>query len=161
MAFRHLEPFLDAATDALRKGLDARIDAINGETADFDLVKPVASAYYPGGVSTVIENPTVEIAAPDWAINNPTLGQREWSGDYTLMCRIWYQHPDFNMLYRSLMRYGRALVEVLAQEDALGPHTTISRMDGAYRVNPEINDRIEFEGGALVICHFETVELRP
>lgn len=157
----HLEPFIDAATDSLRKGLGARIDAINGETGDFDLEKPDDDAYVPGGVAEVYKVPMVEIAAPDWNIGNPTVGQREWEGDYTLMVRVWYQHPDFNILYRSLMRYGRALVEVLSEPDALGPHTVISSMRGAYRVNPELSERIEFEGGALVVCEFQTVELAP
>lgn len=105
--------------------------------------------------------PLVEIASPDWEIVTPSLGQRDWDANYTMMVRLWYQHPVFDVLYRSLMRYGRCLVEVLAMEDALGGHTTVQRMRGSYRVNPELNERIEFEGGALIILTFDTVELRP
>lgn len=161
MAFLHLEPFLDQATVTLREGLGLRIDEINAGTVDFELEKPDDDAYVPGGVDIVTKVPLVEIAAPDWEIVNPSLGQRDWDGNYTLMVRVWYQHPDFERLYRSLMRYGRALVEVLSQPDALGQHTVISQMRGAYRVNPELNDRMEFEGGALVVCSFETVEVAP
>lgn len=125
------------------------------------LPTPDADAFYAGGLSVFLKYPSVEVAAPDWMINNPSLGQRAWDGNVTVTSRILYQHPDFDTLFRAVMRYSRCLVESLAQQDAFGTGQTVTSMRGFLRVNPETGERDEFIAGALVVCTLDVLEATP
>jgi len=158
---RHLEGYIDAGIVSLKANLPTRISAINGEYTDMVLPTPDADAYYAGGLSTFWKYPAVELAAPDWNLANPALSQRAWEGNVTMTARILYQHPDFETLYRAVMRYGRCLVEVLSAQDAFGAGQTVASMRGFYRVNPESGERDEFIAGALVVCTLDVIEVAP
>ena len=158
---QHLESYIDTGIAALKAGLPTRIQAVNQTHTDFVLPTPAADSYFAGGLSTYLAFPSVELAAPDWSLANPSIRQQGWSGTATVTARILYQHADFDTLYRAVMRYGRCLTEVLAQPDALGVGQTVSSMRGFYRVDPEAGTREEFIAGALVVCSLDVFEATP
>lgn len=158
---RHVEDYIDAGLASLRAQLPGRIAAVNAEKPDLRVPTPDTDAYYPGGLSVFLKYPSVELAAPDWTLANPSLGQRAWDGNVTVTGRILMQHPEFDVLYRMVMRYGRCLVEVLSKQDALGTGVTVQQMRGFYRVNPETGERDEFIAGALVVCTLDVTEATP
>lgn len=155
---RTLEPLLDAAVASLQAGLPTSITTINGEYSDFVLPTPDTDAYYPGGLGVYLKFPSVEVAAPDWNLGTPSVGQHHWEGTATVMARVLWQHPDFLTLHRGVLRYTRCLIEVLSAADAFGAGQTVQTMRGYVRVNPETGEREEFIAGALVVCTLDIVE---
>jgi hypothetical protein len=161
---RHLEAFVDDAITTLKANLPARIDAINTEMTDFDLVKPGNDRYLFGGepgTAVVLEYPSIEVAATDWRLSNADLYQSRWDAAITVMIRALLEDTDFQRLYKSTMRYGRCILETMLTPDAFGTHEKVLDARGFYRVNPETGERAEFLGGALVIFSIESLEARP
>jgi hypothetical protein len=156
-----LEANIDATIASLKAGLPTRIAAVNAVKTDLVLAVPDDANYYAGGLETFVAYPSVEVAGPDWSYASPSIAQYEWDGATSIMVRLLAEHPDFQTLYRSMMRYTACLVEVLAQPGAFGDNATLQRMRGFYRTNPEQGTREEFLGGSLVVCSVETVEIIP
>lgn len=146
-----VEPYLDACQASLIAGLGAKLTAVNGEHIDFELRDVDPDAYVVGGWLP-LKYPSVEIAAPDFAITQFSVGQRVADFDFRVIVRITDQDASTEQagrLYRRVMRYARAIAEVLMQPDAFGPHTSLDRdrgITGSFRFNPEVPERQEIVG---------------
>ena len=158
---RSLEPLLDAAVATLKSELPTRIGVVNQEYTGFVLPVPDTDAYYAGGLSTYLKFPSVEVAAPDWNLANPSLAQVTWEGTAQVMARVIWQHMDFDTLHRGMLRYSRCLAEVLSGQDCFGVGQTVTSLRGFVRFNPETGEREEFVAGALVVCQLDVVEVAP
>jgi hypothetical protein len=158
---RHLEAFCDDALAYLQANLPTRIAALNAETTDFDLVVPVA--YWFGGPPSlaVSDYPSIEVAAPDIALQNPSLSQLHWDSRPRVMVRLFHQDTNFEQFTRALYRYGRCIVETMTQPGAFGGHEAIENLSTHYAVNPETNERAEFTGGVLCVFNLDSTEARP
>lgn len=156
----HLEPYLDAAREYLRDNLPTRLAVVNGELTDFELPVPDQDSYLLGVTSTTLKYPLIEVASPDWTMTAFDLGQFTGDFNFTIVVRAMLQDLDYDRLTRSLYRYGRCLTEVLCEPGAFG-EGVVDSIRGAYRVNPETNDREEFVAGALLVFSIRSTETRP
>lgn len=152
---QHVEPMVDSCVAALRAELNTAIDAINLE-GGVQLEHVPVSAYYPGGlVSTVsVSWPFVEVSVADASYDAAAIQQAAWdahaTGYVSLWCRSAVSDED---LYRSTLRYGRALLSILLAPDAFGAELYVDSVRVAYRRNPEAAAQDQaLEAAALVVC---------
>lgn len=159
---RHLEEFLDDALVFLQAFLPVQLDAINTEKAD-DIVLELPKAYYFGGPDTlsVSEYPSIEVAAPDITLQNPSLGQLHWDSRPRVMIRVFLQDPNVGHFTRLMYRYGRAVSETMAQPSAFGGSESVESFSAHYALNPETNERAQFTGGVLLIFNLDSTAARP
>lgn len=152
---QHVEPMIDACVAALRAELNTAIDAINLE-AGVDLAHVPVGAYYPGGlVSTVsVSWPFVEVSVSDATYDAPAIRQAIWSAHATAYVSLWCRNAvGDEELYRSTLRYGRALLSILLAPDTFGAELYVDSVRVAYRRNPEAAAQDQaLEACALVVC---------
>lgn len=146
---QHVEPLVDACIATLRAGLNDVIEAINSEHSDFALPLVDLDAYAPGGrVKLPVRWPYVEISVPDSFLSQPTIQQVAWNREETTMvCAVWCRDVDDERLYRSAMRYGRALLQVVSTNNTFGENAYVEYARAHYRRNPESG-----ENEQLVAC---------
>lgn len=157
----HIEPNLDAAIASLKANLPGSIAVVNAQFTDFDIPTPAADGYSLGAMPVIYQAlPLVEVAAPDWTMEGFSIQQLSADMTLSIVVRVTLEHPDADTLYRSAMRFARALIDVLIQPDAFGPTVSVSRVRGAYRVSPEQSDRMEVTGGTSLTFDLEGYEHR-
>jgi len=143
---------VDAAILTLRDDLNDTIDAINATNNDFALDRVDDEAYFPGGLAgEATMYPFVEVSASDEIVSIPAIEQAAWSSDCTLIVCVWLRHVHDETLYRSQLRYGQAVMSVLAQKGAFGAELWTNSMRAAYRRNPETETTEQLIGAALVV----------
>lgn len=144
-----VEPLVDSCIASLRAGLNDVIDVINIEHSDFPLPYVHLDAYAPGGrAKAPVVWPYVEVSAADSFLSEPTIQQAAWNrAESTVVCAAWCRSVDDEVLYRSAMRYGQALLQVLSTNDTFGANARVERARVAYRRNPESG-----ENEQLVAC---------
>lgn len=135
----HVEPLVDACVASLQAGLNAVIDAINLEHDDFVLQHVSDDALKPGGLAkATVVYPFVEISAADVLLSQPTNMQVAYDrSETTVVVAAWCRDVDDERLYRTVMRYGQALLQVLSTNDAFGTNARVERARVQYRRNPE------------------------
>ncbi len=149
---QHLEPLVDAAIAALRNGLPARLAAI-----DPALAAPGEDDYHPGGKPTIAHYPAVEVSAPGGFMENPAIDMADVDAEANVFVVLWVADPDFERLYRSLLRYGRAALECVLQPRVFGG-AVVRRAEYSYAANPETRDMQQRIAAAIIrlrIEHFE------
>jgi len=168
------ELFLDAALASLRQNLPAKIAAINAERGaavggfdlkvpDDDLALPLSDPHvsYSTGTKEILRYPFVEVANPDFTIDNFSLAQYDAAWNPDIVVRVWYEAAlDADQLDRALKRYVRAVFEILATPDAMGKSESIARIRGGWRTNPETNERQELFGAAVLVFTMDSVARR-
>lgn len=160
------EFYLDAAKATLLAGLPTRLAAINGEHDDFELAAPDPKNVLLGGW-TPLAYPTIEIATPDVAFNSFTLGQISGDFNFRVIMRVLDQDPnaeDPERLYRRVMRYTRAMLEVMLVPNAFGEGTDLDIDRGisvSFRFNPEIPERQEIVAFSVIVFWIEASAQRP
>jgi hypothetical protein len=169
---KHLEGLLDATVAHLRLRFPYWIDWINAEEGDFVLDAPKDApgepddGYVVGGWTT-LRYPTVEVAIPDWSMTNFSIAQQVSDLSPRLVVRTWAAEPQpkAGLLYRKLLRYGRATILSLTEPGAFGQdedtRVIVDGMEGRYRFDPETDQREEIVGGALVVFSLGGVETLP
>jgi hypothetical protein len=159
----HLEPFLDEALVTLKADLPGRIAALNTEFNDFELPVPDPEEGYGLGAAPVITAPYpyVEVAAPDWSMENFALDQIAADLSFQVIVRSMLDDPDADVLYRKTMRFSRCVLETMLQEDAFGGGVTVGRVSGSYRVDPRIGEQMMIVGASALQFELEDVEMRP
>lgn len=158
------EPFLDAAIASLRTNLPGKLDALNA-TASFAVPKPDDDSYFLGVVSRPLKYPIVEVAVPDWTMTGFDVGTLTADAEFPMMVSATLRdageaalHSD--RLYRSTLRYVRALLNTLLEPNAFGLHATVTAVRGAYRMNPETRESSEVIAAALVAFTIDTTQTR-
>lgn len=147
-----LEGFIDSVIAHLRRDLPGRILAINAEkNDDIELEIPATTSFSTGG-DPILTYPWVEVAAPDFAMEFFSVGQVDADMAIDVVVRGWVLEPrtPIERADRHVKRMGRALYESLTQPDAFGDGETISRIRGAYRINPEFDE----SEGPMAACTF-------
>lgn len=138
----HVEPLVDACLASLRAGLNDVIDIINSDHSDFELPLVDLDAYTPGGLAqAAVVWPNVEVSAADSYLTLPTNQQVAWDrSETTMIVALHCRHVDDETLYRSAMRYGQALLQVLSTNNTFGENARVERARVAYRRNPETGE---------------------
>lgn len=157
---RDIGAILGAAVGSLQSGLPPRLVALN--VADELIVEP--QNIVGGGVGEILVYPLLEVAVPDWSMRGFTVGQVAVEMDLNLVVKAWHQIADFPTLHDTMLVYQRAILDVLAQPDALvssGPRPVIGSVRGGMRVNPETEERQEFTAATVIVFTIETVGVRP
>lgn len=153
LMLQHVEPLVDAAIASLRAGLNDVIDVINVEHADFELPYVGLDSYRAGGLakaSTVY--PFVEVVASDSILSLPSNMQVAYDrSETTMICAAWCRHVDDEVLYRSAMRYGQAVLQVLSTNDAFGTNARVERARASYRRNPETRQSEQLVAGVVIV----------
>lgn len=154
------EPLVDAAIAALRANLNGAITTINQAEQDFELDPVRDDAYRPGGIAGVSPfYPFVEVTASDVLLSQPTNQQVAWNrSETTVIFAIWAQHADDETLYRSTLRYARALKQVISTAGAFGDEAWVERVRVSYRRNPENRQTEQLTGFAIVAATVVTDE---
>lgn len=110
----------------------------------------------PGGVDARIVWPTVEIAVPDLAFENFSVGQQDADAAFTLVLMCWLKDARFPVLERASKRYAAAVFDCLKQPGALGD-CWIERARFAWRTDPEQRDNYDrIEAGALIVLTLQS-----
>lgn len=148
----HVEPLVDACLASLRAGLNDVVDVINGDHSDFELPHVNLDAYTPGGLARPATFwPNVEVSAADNYLTLPTNQQVAWDrSETTMIIALHCRHVDDETLYRSAMRYGQALLQVLSTNDTFGTNARAERARTAYRRNPETGQSEQLEAFIVV-----------
>ncbi len=169
----HVETIIDATLATLRANLPGAIATINAATTDFDLETPASKpgltddGYVAGGFQT-IRLPMIEVAAVDGTLTDWSVQQSDAEHRFGMIVRAQFEdlRSEPGRLYRRALRYGTALLRVLTVPDAFTPVGTgrvaisESGVRWAYRWNPEIDEREEVVGQAILIFALENVETR-
>jgi hypothetical protein len=114
----------------------------------------------PGGCDARILHPTVEVAVPDLALENFTLGQTDADAAFTLVICCWHKDARFPVLERTSKRFIAAVHSCLIVPNMLGD-ATISRARFAWRTNPEQRDADQrIEAGALLVYELASGQVR-
>jgi hypothetical protein len=158
---RHLEPFLDACVAALRAGLPAAVDAVNAAHMDFDLEHIPDDHFFVGGYTTAVY-PMIEVASPDWTMQQLSIGQFSSALSLPVVIKISALDYSSETLYRRLLRYVSAILQVMLDPDAI-PGADVDRdrgIRGGYVFNPESGEIQELDGAAIVVLYMEADETR-
>jgi hypothetical protein len=155
-----LETFIDNAVEHLVDNLPAKLATIDLEKGDFVLPVPRDEDISAGGVTVYLRYPTIEVAAPDGVLENFSMGQGGSDHSFNVMVRAVNEINDWNTLYRTTMRYQRALGELLTEQDAFG-RVEVVRMRWANRVNPQTEEHPELIMGTLLIFELKGPEVQP
>jgi len=133
--FDHLEPIVDVALATLRRDLNDTIDLINAAHDDFAIDHVPDDSYFPGGLAQPATfYPYLEVSASDQLVSAATVAQVAWTVSTTrLIIVAWCQHVDDEVLYRSQLRYGQAIMSVVAPRGALGDEVWTEEMQAVYR----------------------------
>lgn len=157
----HLEPLVDAAIASLRAGLNPALDTINAAHNDLEVERVRDDAYAPGGLGTpAVVWPVVEVSASDVLGSGPTVQQAAWNrAESTMIVALWCRNVNDEALYRSQLRYGQALLQVLIANDAFGAESYVERWRASYRRrNPEQGPADQLEGFVVVVLQVITDE---
>ena len=116
---KYLEPIIAQIKSQLEAGIPAQITTINAETSDFD-IKPI-QRYYEGLVSVISDFPAIVIAwdplQPGSDFTNETLNC-QYSITVWAACTMDIT-DDPEELTKAIMRYQRAILDVLKANDCL------------------------------------------
>lgn len=148
------EATIDTTIETLKDTLPDAIEMLNDLHDDFRIPVP-DPGYYSLGTREVLQYPWVEVTVVGTDVTNLDIEQMEGDQASTVIVAVRYQHPDGDILDRSLRRYARAVVNVLMAPDAFGDHDTISAFRIAYGTNPELDETQMLNG--VTVCAF-TVE---
>jgi len=168
------EPFLAEALASLRTKLPAALAAVDvalGLSGGDALPLPrddggaIGSAnvdYYLGVVAKPLRYPLVEVAVPDWSMTGFDIAQLEADAEFPLMAAATLRDASLSSdrLYRMLLRYTRALLNVLLVPQAFGQGATVTSVRGAYRQNPESRETEQVIGASLVALSISTTQNR-
>lgn len=155
-----LETYIDNGVQTLHDNLAATLAVIDAEKADFVLPVPRAEDVSAGGVTEFKRYPTIEVAAPDGTLENMSMGQHAGDHTFNVMVRAVNQINQWGKLYRTTMRYQRALTTVLTEPDAFGRVEVVS-LRWSNRVNPQTEEHPELIMGTLLIFQLKGPEVRP
>lgn len=162
MSIQHTEAILDAAVASLRAGLNPALAAINAGTTDFDLELADDDAIDVSGFE-MVKSPSVEVAVADWRMTNFSLAQLVADMACPILVRAVVFDANNRTVYRRSMRMSQAIISVLVAPDAFGRGYMLSpenSIRGAYRFNPETDQRQELQGNSFVAFSIEGVEVR-
>lgn len=168
------EDVVDAAITTLSTQLGPALDAIYaaradvdeaaGRSIDYSAPRPglseVGGDYYAGAASTIIRYPAVEVALPDLNLANFDLAKLNADATENLVVVLWEQATQMTVLYRKLTRLAAAAYQVLIPDNAIGGATAES-VRGAWRWNPEANQRDEITSGALLVFSLSSTLVAP
>jgi hypothetical protein len=164
---QHLESLIDEAIASLRAGLNDHLETLNAETGAANpsgmTLEAIPGDDFLFGGFDIVRYPCVEVAAPDWSLLGWSLHQLSADLSAAVMARVWVMDATAELVYRRALRYGRAIVDVLAQPDAFGPLVVIdptSGVRGSYRFNPETGQHEEIFGSGVVVFNLEGGETR-
>jgi hypothetical protein len=158
---RHLEPLLDAAVASLRAGLPTAIAAVNAAHSDFQVETVPDDAMFVGGFTTAVY-PMIEVASPDWTMQQLSVGQFSSELAWPLVVKVTAMDMTAQLLYRRLLRYVSAILAVLLDPDAI-PGCDVDRdrgVRGAYAFNPESGEIQELDGAAIIVLYMGADETR-
>ncbi|MBA2741944.1 MAG: hypothetical protein H0U46_08030 [Actinobacteria bacterium] len=153
-----LEPYLDSCRAALAAGLPARLTAIDSE-----LEHPREDDYYVGVVKVPLRFPLVEVAVADWQMTDFDLGQLSATAEFTLIvsATIRTAEQSTDRLYRMLMRYTRAILNVVLDPAVFQAGGVVTSVQGGYRMNPDDRrDAAEVTGATALAFTIETSDSR-
>lgn len=168
------ETLLDQALASLRASLPARLDAISddlGLVGEDRLPKPADDGgpissdgvdYYIGTVVTPLRYPLVEIAVPDGSLTAFSLERLTANADLSLIVISTLRDARMtsDALYRSLLRYNRAVLGVLLDPGSFAEGGAISSVQFAYRTNPRERETEQVIGGAALAFSLATTDSR-
>lgn len=163
------EAYLDSAAEALRVNLPAALAAIDPSLPvpldDGGAVGERGTDYYVGTVKKPIRYPLIEVAVPDWTLDEFSLERLTANASFPLFVGATIRSADLSSdrLYRMQMRYTRAILSVLLDPDKWTVGGAIASVQGAYRQNPAEREDVEEITGAIVVAFtIETTdELAP
>lgn len=173
------ETVVDAAIDALSANLGPSLDAIYsmlaaadaaaGRTIDYSAPRPgstdadPAGDYYPGGASTFLRYPAVEVALPDLRMTGFDIAMQEGDATENLIVCIWEESARRDKLFRKLTRLAAATYDVLLAPSSLLllAGATVTRVDARWRFNPQMNERDEITSAALLVFELGSLRTRP
>lgn len=158
---KHLEPIVDAAKATLVQNLAAAVAAVNAAHTDFQIEDVPADQIYIGGF-TVARYPMVEVAVPDWTMSRISVAQYGSSLDMPLVVKVSAVAYDSDRLYRTLLRYVSAIIDVLIEPGAF-PGVDVDRdrgIRGTYRFNPEADTVEDLNGSAIIVFYLQADETR-
>jgi hypothetical protein len=158
------EPFLDAAIATLKAQLPAALAEINLEhTGDlFTVPFPDAdTGYILGGRPIIaVPLPIVQVAATDFELGEASVEQLSYALDLKMTVQATLAHVEADILYRTVMRFGSAIVDVMCEPDAFGGGTVAESVTGAYRVAPDLNESMEIVAATSIEFQLGGVEQR-
>lgn len=150
-----MEEFIDAVVAHLKQDLPGRIVTLNAEKAadgrEIEVLIPDDDAYSTGA-DPILKHPWVEVAAPDFLADEFDLSQRSGRFGVNVVVRGWIAEvrPPVERADRHVKRFGKCLMQSLTQPGAFGPGEVIQSVRGAYRVNPELDEK----GGPMAAVTF-------
>lgn len=163
------EPQIDSAIGLLRIWMPTRVAEVNAETVayapypDLAIVAPLPEDIFFGGSPTdaIVRYPAIEVATPDWLLADLDIGLVSGDARPSVVVRFFYEHVNFEALYRASLRFKSALLRVLVAPNSFGAGYTVRELRGSYRVNPETGEKQQFRAGTIVVFFLEGRETRP
>lgn len=159
-----LEGFIDGAITHLKNDLPMRIIALNEEKAVDGLgIEVLIPSNYSTGGDPILRYPWVEVAAPDFQMEGFSIGQVDADFSINVVVRGWISEvrPPIERADRHVKRFGRVLMESLLQPGAFGAGETIDRVRGAYRINPEFDEKEGPIAAVTFVFTILSVNVRP
>lgn len=153
-----LEPYLDTAAEALRVNLRTKLLALDADLPipldDGGAVGAAGTDYYVGVVQKPLRYPLVEIAVADWNMTEFSLATLTAMSEFPLLASATLRTADLSTdrLYRMLMRYTRAMLNVLLDQNLWDAGGRVTSVRGAYRQNPEDREDVSAVLGATVLA---------
>lgn len=111
MALTGIEPVIDELIAYLRANLAARVVAVAAEAPVLTMPAPEAADFYFGGRQTYPKYPAIALVPAPSVIKHDRTDRM--AIDHTVALGIYVTDPDEETLTRLLLRYARAVMEVI------------------------------------------------
>jgi hypothetical protein len=145
------EPYVQGALDYLRDHLSDALATIDEREGDFELPVPTEDKDYSFGVvDSPLRYPVIDSASPDWEMTDFDIDSVSAAFQFSIIVRAQLRDTDYDRLSRSLYRYGEAMVACLVKREALPDHATVVAARGAFRINPETEEREQLIGRCVL-----------
>jgi hypothetical protein len=167
----HLGIHLDAIYAFLQTELDPYIAAVNLTVTD-GLSVPVVPAFnvFLGGRQPIAtlnpDQPAIEVAIPDFTLTNFSVDSTDADESMRVVMRAWLQHVGdaetaVSDVYLKATRLGRAILAatVKRENQAWGNDAVVSQVRGAYRANPETDQREAWTSSVVYEFTLEDTDL--
>lgn len=130
---------VDQLTDHLRAYLPVAIDLVNSD-GGVQLAKPENDHYFAGGRDLIPPDlhPAVEVAVSQTDTFNLDIASREGDTNYPMAVVVHCHHEDYDALWRSMYRYGRAVAMAGSMRRVLTPSSVTQRVQAFYGI--ELDD---------------------
>src|SRR5207253_1301453 len=106
-----------------------------------------------------------ELAVPDFDISDMSVDDTDMDLDQNLVVRVWVQLADSSeqaeeKVYRLAQRWAQTILALVlpVRNNAFGDGSVVSRVRGAFRINPETGQKEQVVSGCLLVLTVRSVD---